>query len=251
LSTIFSLNQSENFSDEFEIELSGKYYPIKVHRPARARSIIVSADTIKGEVKLGVPRHCNLREALNFVQSKSNWLADRFGEAEPTIPIENQAVISFMGKEHRILWSPEHPRKPNRCEGEIRVGGPADRLQDRMIRWFKSQAREIYQKDLEFYSAAAGCEIPRLSIGDARRRWGSCSGKRAIRLNWRLIMAPPMVRRSVVAHEVAHLRHMDHSKAFYRHLDSIFEGDRKSADTWLKNHGHNLHLIGVSSHERR
>ena len=58
-------------------------------------------------------------------------------------------------------------------------------------------------------------------------------------------MAPPQVRRSVVAHEVAHLRHMDHSKSFYDHLDSIFEGERKAADLWLKQHGGNLHLIGA------
>jgi predicted metal-dependent hydrolase len=58
-------------------------------------------------------------------------------------------------------------------------------------------------------------------------------------------MAPPMVRKSVVAHEVAHLRHMNHSAAFYGHLDQIFEGNRKEADHWLKQHGGNLHLIGV------
>jgi hypothetical protein len=58
-------------------------------------------------------------------------------------------------------------------------------------------------------------------------------------------MAPPMVRRSVVAHEVAHLRHMNHSPAFYGLLDEIFEGDRKDADRWLKSHGSDLHLIGA------
>lgn len=107
------------------------------------------------------------------------------------------------------------------------------------------QAREVYLADLSEYCDRAQCDIPSLSIGDARRRWGSCSGKQAIRLNWRLIMAPPMVRRSVVAHEVAHLKHMNHSKDFYAHLDVVFEGDRKAADRWLKTHGNSLHLVGA------
>ena len=57
-------------------------------------------------------------------------------------------------------------------------------------------------------------------------------------------MAPDEVRRSVVAHEVAHLRHMNHSADFYAWLDALFEGDRKSADHWLKAHGRGLYLVG-------
>ena len=55
------------------------------------------------------------------------------------------------------------------------------------------------------------------------------------------------VRRSVVAHEVAHLRHMNHSPDFYAWLDHLFEGDRKSADRWLKAHGRGLYLVGQAS----
>jgi hypothetical protein len=56
-------------------------------------------------------------------------------------------------------------------------------------------------------------------------------------------MAPPMVRRSVVAHEVAHIRHMNHSPAFYAHLDALFPGERKAADRWLKQHGSDLYRV--------
>lgn len=233
-------------TDDLEIELAGGLYPLRVRRLGQARSISVSADTVKQEVRLTLPRYANIRQALHFAESKSDWLAARFAEAQPIVPIEDGVSLSFLGAEHKVSWSPRYPRTPERIEGEIRVGGPEDRLEDRLLRWMKGEARQTYAEDLEYYCARAETELPNLSVGDARRRWGSCSGKRSIRLNWRLIMAPPMVRKSVVAHEVAHLRHMNHSASFYDHLDQIFEGNRREADRWLKQHGGNLHLIGAS-----
>lgn len=197
-----------------------------------------------------MPRYASTRQALGFAQSKSDWLASRFAEALPVITVEPGATIGFCGEEQHIDWSPDFPRAPICADGVIRVGGPRDRVKSRVLRWMKEQARAAYADDLRFYCERAGVDEPRLSIGDARRRWGSCSGgrksgERAIRLSWRLIMAPPSVRRSVAAHEVAHLVHMNHSADFYGLLDSIFEGDRRQADRWLKAHGGALHLVGA------
>ncbi|MFX8347067.1 M48 family metallopeptidase, partial [Acinetobacter baumannii] len=75
----------------------------------------------------------------------------------------------------------------------------------------------------------------------AQRRWGSCSARGAVRLNWRLVMAPDWVRRSVVAHEVAHLIHFDHSPRFHALLGQLFEGDIAAANHWLKRHGRSLY----------
>lgn len=114
----------------------------------------------------------------------------------------------------------------------------------RIMRWLKEEARRAMTADLAEYCAKAGETPPRLSIGDPRSRWGSCSSRGTISMSWRLIMAPASVRRSVIAHEVAHLRHMDHSPAFYMWFEELFEGDRKAADRWLKMHGTGLQLVG-------
>ncbi len=228
-----------------EIELEGRFYPLRVRKLTQARSIAVSADTVKGEVRLTMPRYASTAQALRFAQSKSDWLAARFADALPPVPIVDGAEIAFAGESHVIRWSTEFNRKPKRIGGEIRVGGPENRIEARIISWMKDQVRDIYADDLAFYCERAETELPTLSVGDARRRWGSCSGRKAIRLSWRLVMAPPIVRRSVVAHEVAHLRHMDHSPAFYALLDQIFDGERREADRWLKQHGSALHLIGA------
>ncbi len=250
MNSIFSIDRSKSRSvyddqDELEIELGDRFYPLRVRKLTQARSIAVSADTVKGEVRLTMPRYASTAQALRFAQSKSEWLAERFADALPPVPIVNGAEIAFAGDSHIIIWSSDFSRKPLKTDDEIRVGGPEERIESRVIGWMKDQARDVYAEDLAFYCARAGVAVPKLSVGDARRRWGSCSGRRAIRLSWRLIMAPPMVRRSVVAHEVAHLQHMNHSPDFYALLDQIFEGKRKEADRWLKQHGAALHLIGA------
>lgn len=232
-------------SETYEIELDGKVYPLRLRQFAQSRSITVSADIVKNEVKLNMPRRGSKRQALRFAESKALWLAARFAEALPAIILKHGAEIAIAGHSHKIMWSKEHGRTPTCTDGVLQVGGPQELVGTRLIRWMKAEARKAYEADLEFYCARAGVNLPSLSVGDARRRWGSCSGRRAIRLSWRLYMAPVNVRRSVVAHEVAHLVHMNHSAVFYGLLDEIFEGDRKQADRWLKQHGSALHLVGA------
>jgi predicted metal-dependent hydrolase len=136
-------------------------------------------------------------------------------------------------------------RRVEGAEGfELHLGGPEELVGPRILRWLREAARPIYAHDISEYCGKAGEITPALAIGDPRSRWGSCSSRGTISLSWRLIMAPPFVRRSVIAHEVAHMRHMDHSPAFYAWFEELFEGDRKAADRWLKAHGSALQLVG-------
>jgi predicted metal-dependent hydrolase len=99
----------------------------------------------------------------------------------------------------------------------------------------------VLEADLTDYCERSGVARPTLRLSRAQRRWGSCSGKGCIRVNWRLVQAPDAVRRSVVAHEVAHLVHFDHSPAFRALLSGIYEGDIREADAWLRREGRSLY----------
>ena len=103
------------------------------------------------------------------------------------------------------------------------------------------RALRLLADDLAHYCLRDGRRAPPLALSRAQRRWGSCAADGAIRINWRLIMAPDAVRRSVVAHEVAHLTHFDHSPAFHAHLGALFEGDVSAANRWLKREGRSLY----------
>jgi predicted metal-dependent hydrolase len=155
-------------------------------------------------------------------------------------------VVRFRGRDVQIAWDEKAPRKPCIIGDTLTIGGPKQGLETRLQRWLEKEALELFESDIADYTQAA--ELPPVPVGISRaqRRWGSCSdggagGSKRIRLNWRLIQAPDTIRRSVAAHEVAHLIHFDHSPAFHALLASIYEGDIKAADQWLKTNGRGLY----------
>ncbi len=236
---------SKNRSDEPDsITIEGRKIGLIWKRNPRARNISLRTDIVRGVIKISLPTHAPTENALDFIQRKIQWIASRFETAPQPVKIEDGAQITFEGESYIIVWDEDLGRKIVQEAGIIRLGGPKDHIPNRIIRWMKQEARLIFSDDIMHYCAIAKAPVPKLSIGDARGRWGSCSSRGTIRLNWRLIMAPVSVRCSVIAHEVAHIKHMNHSSAFYEWLDTIYEEDRHQADQWLKMHGTALYMIG-------
>lgn len=226
------------------LTIGEREYALVIRRHARARNIRLRTDPAKGALLVTLPGHARLGEAIAFVRAQADWIEASFAKAGTHIAMAPGALIPYRGTEHRIVWDASHGRRVIAADGTIRMGGAADLIDTRLTRWLKAEAKRLCAADLADYCARAGAQVPALAISNAARRWGSCSANGTIRINWRLVMAPDEVRRSVVAHEVAHLRHMNHSADFYTWLDHLFEGDRKSADRWLKAHGRGLYLVG-------
>jgi hypothetical protein len=243
LKTILSNSHSDPV-----VDIEGKAVPVRIRRTSQARRISMRADIIKCEIRITMPNYAPTSAALDFVVQKKQWLASRLHSAPAAELLGPDCMVAYAGEPHRIVWIPGGSRTVRPMQGpdgaELHVGGPEDRVSDRIIRWLRAEARHTYANDIAEYCNRAGAPIPKLSIGDPRSRWGSCSSTGVISLSWRLIMAPPLVRRSVIAHEVAHMRHMNHSPAFYAWFDSLYEGDRKAADRWLKMHGTALQRVG-------
>ncbi|MEE9433795.1 MAG: SprT family zinc-dependent metalloprotease [Sphingorhabdus sp.] len=239
LKTILSNSRSDP-----EIDIEGQSVPVRIKRNPRARRISLRADAIEREIRVTMPPYAPTAEAMAFIEQKREWIAARLQSAPGTAPLLAGHEVAYEGQAHVISWQDAYPRRVKRHEGELRLGGPEDMVPQRVLRWLKAEARSVYQDDIAHYCALAGEAVPRLKLGDPRSRWGSCSSRGRISLSWRLIMAPVSVRRSVIAHEVAHMRHMDHSREFYAWLDELYEGDRKAADRWLKMHGTGLQRVG-------
>ena len=107
---------------------------------------------------------------------------------------------------------------------------------------FKVVARNALAAASDRYAAQAGCTYTRLTIRDTRSRWGSCSSAGALMYAWRLIMAPPAVLDYVAAHEVAHLREMNHAPAFWAIVARLCP-DYENHRRWLRENGDQLHRI--------
>ncbi|MGB5078459.1 MAG: SprT family zinc-dependent metalloprotease [Sphingorhabdus sp.] len=244
LKTILSNSLSDDWRSDPLVDIEGESVPVRIRRNSRARRISMRADVVRREIRITMPNYTPTNVAMDFVDKKREWIAARLQSAPDASPVAPGSEIAVEGESHVIEWQSSWPRSIRRDQGVLRVGGPEPMVEGRVLRWLKSEARRTYTIDIEHYCARAGETIPRLSLGDQRSRWGSCSSRGTISLSWRLIMAPTHVRRSVVAHEVAHMRHMDHSSDFYAWLDTLYEGDRKAADLWLKMHGTGLQRVG-------
>ncbi|MDR2857535.1 MAG: M48 family metallopeptidase [Novosphingobium sp.] len=223
------------------IELGGQSLPIVVRRLAHARRMTLRLAPDGSEVRISIPRWGRTAEALAFVHSRADWLAQQYAALPGTQAPEPGGTLAYRGRLLGIEHAPQAPRRAVLCGDAIRVGGPAEALPRRLRRWLEMEARAVFSADLADYCALACRPVPGLALSGARRRWGSCAPDGAIRINWRLIMAPDFVRRSVVAHEVAHLVHFDHGPGFHALLGELFEGDLAAANRWLKHEGRTLY----------
>ena len=248
LKTILSSSLSDPGGGDPVVDIEGEAVPVRIKRSRQAKRISLRADAVRREIRITMPTYAPTRSALSFVAQKKQWIAARLESAPAAAPVGPGATVAVEGEPHLIEWSEKAGRRVQRISGldqpMLRVGGPEELVAGRILRWLKEEARTAMTADLAEYCAKAGEAPPRLSLGDPRSRWGSCSSRGTISMSWRLIMAPPSVRRSVIAHEVAHMRHMDHSPAFYAWFEELFEGDRKAADRWLKMHGTALQRVG-------
>lgn len=102
-----------------------------------------------------------------------------------------------------------------------------------VLEWYRRQAGIVVTARVEHYRKELGEEVGEIRMKDVRSRWGSCSSRRNLNFNWRLVMAPPEVLDYVVVHELCHLKEMNHSPAFWKLVEGILPDYRKQRE-WLK-----------------
>lgn len=219
----------------------GRELTLRIRRHPTARRMTLRLAPDGSEARVSIPRWAPFGEARLFAASRTTWLAAQLGKVPARETIGIGSALSFRGRELVVTWRADLPRRPAIVGDMLQLGGPSENVAGRVQRWLEGEAIALMRGDLAFYCNAAGIAAPDIRLSRAQRRWGSCSSRGTIRVNWRLIMAPDHVRRSVVAHEVAHLVHFDHSPAFHAFLEAIYEHDIGVADRWLKRHGRSLH----------
>ena len=231
---------------EPEIDLNGSTIPITLRRHPTARRLTLRLAPDGSEVRITLPKWARSAEAIAFAHARHDWLAAQHAKVPRREAPAPGGTVLYRGEPLAIAWEEKAPRRPALDGNAVRLGGPQSGLDKRLLRWLEREALALFETDMQHYTASAALEPVPVALSRAQRRWGSCSdggqsGAKRIRLNWRLIQAPDFVRRSVVAHEVAHLVHFDHSPAFHALLGDIYEDDIGHADRWLKEKGRSLY----------
>jgi predicted metal-dependent hydrolase len=242
----------------------------------RAKRIILKMDPALRAVKITCPSKGHIRDALAFARTRQNWIESQLAEAPRPVSFEAGNQVPFRGTPYEIVQTPgrsahvevrsaassrnqglrPQPRQPFAAPPEaiaeqsaarqLIVTGRPEHIARRLKDWMKREARADFTRLADEISREAGLSYSRLAVRDMRTRWGSCSSEGALCFNWRLILAPPFVLRGVVAHEVAHLKYLNHGKKFWdlvRELDP----DNDRARDWLDAHGANLWVYGVTA----
>jgi predicted metal-dependent hydrolase len=218
--------------------------PLIVRRVANARRMRLSIDPRNGAVRLTLPRRASERAGRAWAETKRAWVEEQIAKLPRQRSIAPGGYIPFRGEEVLIDWSSAHSRVARLEDGRLSVGGPVEGVPRRVIAWLRREALKQLETETRAVADRAGVTVGRVSIGDPRSRWGSCSASGDIRYAWRLILAPPFVLSSTVAHEVAHRLHMDHSPAFRAAEARLYGADPEPARDWLRHHGAGLYWLG-------
>jgi predicted metal-dependent hydrolase len=218
--------------------------PLTIRVSPRAKAMRLRVDPRTASVMLTIPRWVSRRKAVKWAGEHRQWVEDELAKIPPRVTIGDGSTISYRGMAHRIVWTEARPRTVSVEQDRLLIGGPAESLEARLIRWMKAEARALLAAETREYASRAGVSVARVGIGDPVSRWGSCSHSGTIRYSWRLIMAPDWVRRATVAHEVAHRVHMNHGPEFHALVERLFGEDPAPARSWLRREGASLHHLG-------
>lgn len=218
-----------------------------LRRSPRRRSIGLRIDP--AGLTVSVPARLPQREWERVLLQKSAWILAKLdamrSHAAPPFVWQAGQMLPFLGSPVELAVEQGGARtRPQLDQGMLRVFMPgphdADALASRVLQWYRCEALAFFQHRVGIHARQLGVEVSGLSLSNARTRWGSCTSKGAIRLNWRLIKAPPPVIDYVVAHELAHRIEMNHSPAFWQTVSQLCP-DYPELRAYLKSHSAHYH----------
>ena len=221
----------------------GRDVPVHVRRSARARRILLHVGAYDGKVEIVLPPGASLHEGMDFAATQTGWVADQLSRIGEGVPFSDGAVFPLLDEQVTIRRMPQRSALPVLCDGELRVGGRDDTLPGRVRRWLRGRALDEIGPRAQRMGERIGRLPARISMRDTRSRWGSCSRAGNLNFSWRLVMAPDRVLEYVVAHEVAHLRELNHGDRFWALVDELCP-DSQQARKWLRANGADLHRYG-------
>jgi predicted metal-dependent hydrolase len=225
------------------LTLDDRRIPLIYKKNSLAHRIILRLDQSAGSIVVVLPRRASRVQGRRFAFTNRSWIRERLKLLPEGIPFAPGRSLPFLGEPHRIRHR-ARARGVVWCEdGEIHVAGRLEHLARRVEDWLKLEARREITEIALAKAALVGKTVRRVRIRDPKTRWASCSGSGELAFSWRLMLAPKFVLEYVVAHEVAHLREMNHGPRFWR-LVAELTRDMRKARTWLADHGLELHRYG-------
>lgn len=245
-----------------------------MRRSSRAKRFSLKVSHTERSAILTLPNRGRLEDASAFLARHAEWLKRQLERLPDPIPFTDGAVVPLRGAFHRLKFVGSKRNcgvvsvlhngfQPAGISGfsaattlrgpccvntdvilpQICISGDTAHAPRRFSDWLRCEVRRDISVSVAKHAKLLGCTPKRIAVRDQATRWGSCSTSGTLSFSWRLIFAPPFVLDYVAAHEVAHLREMNHGPRFWR-LVKEASPVTPNARIWLKTHGAELHRFG-------
>ena len=177
-----------------------------------------------------------------ILKQKANWISKKLDARKknyvPPVRWSNHETLQLLGNDITLIIANSTTNKQvtfsqNNLLVSLKMPDDSEAIKRKVVQWYKKQAVQDFERRLEIFAAKLGVKTPPLLLSNAKSRWGSCSSRGDIRLNWRLLQAPPQIINYVICHELAHLKEMNHSAKFWAVVTEI-SPDYKVAEKVLK-----------------
>jgi predicted metal-dependent hydrolase len=226
------------------VQLATRVVPYWLRR-ARRRTIGIVVD--ERGVSAAAPRWATVAEVEAFIREKERWVLKRLDEVRSGVRApflwQEGARLPYLGSDvslARTVWAGVRLAGA-RLDVPAAAFESATRLRETVLDWVRRSALALYRERVAALCVPIGVPAPEVALSNATSQWGSCTqtldGRGRVLLHWKLVHFEPRLVDYVVAHELAHLRHMDHSPAFWRIVESVFP-DHKWARRELRSRGH-------------
>ncbi len=190
-----------------------------------------------GTARVTIPRRGSIRAAREFAERNTNWLARQL-QRLAAIPLRTAwnigSEILFRGEMVKIVAGVESA-SVTVADQTIRMRETSEDLRPQIERHMRLLARTELPSRVFQFAQQHDLAVRRVTVRNQKSRWGSCSRRGTISLNWRLIQTPQFVSDYIVLHELMHLRQMNHSRRFWSEVESV-SPDFREAERWLKQH---------------
>jgi predicted metal-dependent hydrolase len=235
--------------DRREIELDGRVVSYTLRRSVRARYLRADIGLRTG-LRVTLPDGLNEARVETFLRSRRVWVLralrrlERLATLIPDRSLEHGTSVPYLGATLTLNLSNGTPARVGRLGDSLIVHTPRrgrTAVHAALQGWYRLEAARVLGGFAEALAARHQLDFRRIIIRDQKRRWGSCSTSGTLSFNWRLMLAPESIARYLVAHELAHRAHPDHSRRFWAKVAELCPGFRDE-ERWLKKNGVGLVL---------
>jgi len=222
-----------------------KQIDIPIIRSSRRKTLAIQVER-DGHITVRAPERLSDRVIATFIKREQAWIEKQLSSQKRKKPAPEKTfsqgeVFFYLGEKIELEFV-ENGRQSLCLDGTFKLKTRAQpRARNLFTRWYKKEAREMIHARVAERAVDMKLDYGRIRISSAKYTWGSCSPKNDLSFTWRLAMTPHEVLDYIVVHELSHIRHKNHGKRFWQHVERYCP-EHKKLRAWLEEYNHLLQL---------